>query len=600
MEDEYLRMAMERYVKALDIDSDCFAAGNGVGMVFARRGKPEIARKAFQCVRDHKAMEDNPSIYINLAHTYIQTHGVRRRKRGFGDDAESEPETEERIANTRKAISLYQKAKELNPDDVSVNLHIAKALNNLKDYDEAAAVLSEAAHNWPFDMLVKINQAKNWEDWAKHTLRVYRGFRAIQKPGCLEKDCLTSAVAAWNFISNYWSEMTSIECGLLSRRSGHPEGLKTFMSNIKEHIANLQQLIETVKVRVQELAQQIRHNDLQLERLNIEKKEGEREAETRAKDCCNHPYSQLTLVSAPHIDPHSWGTGFSCTLIFPKTAKNSEAFRREKYLEAEDQALRLMESGRHIRLGRNLDADIGGDAANTISGIFDDEIPHDDEEVLTKERDEILAAQLEREQLANQVQKELADLEQQIQDVSQQNAKLQEELPFVRAELDSKLRDKEEAKRLTEKGSSKSMPACNKCKQSSAQEGDSWCLGCSSVELSLSLLKRPWKLQGLRAVAEETLLSSARLVRAFANLDQSLGGQSAGSNDRAPATTAKAKAARAAHSRSPRRDERPPLPRSPRQAVKTEHPVERESEETDFEEEGEEEEEDFRPPTGPP
>lgn len=70
---------------------------------------------------------------------------------------------------------------------------------------------------------------------------------------------------------------------------------------------------------------------------------------------------------------------------------------------------------------------------------------------LTKERDEILAAQLEREQLANQVQKELADLEQQIQDVSQQNAKLQEELPFVRAELDSKLRDKEEAKRLTEK-----------------------------------------------------------------------------------------------------------------------------------------------------
>ena len=26
--------------------------------------------------------------------------------------------------------------------------------------------------------------------------------------------------------------------------------------------------------------------------------------------------------------------------------------------------------------------DIGGDAANTISGIFDDEIPHDDEEVV--------------------------------------------------------------------------------------------------------------------------------------------------------------------------------------------------------------------------
>ena len=67
--DNYLRMAMERYVKALSKDSDCHAAAMGVGMVFARRGKPEIARKAFQCVRDHRAMDDNPSLYLNLAHT---------------------------------------------------------------------------------------------------------------------------------------------------------------------------------------------------------------------------------------------------------------------------------------------------------------------------------------------------------------------------------------------------------------------------------------------------------------------------------------------------------------------------------------------------
>lgn len=41
-QDNYLRMAMERYVKALSRDSDCHAAAMGVGMVFARRGKPEI------------------------------------------------------------------------------------------------------------------------------------------------------------------------------------------------------------------------------------------------------------------------------------------------------------------------------------------------------------------------------------------------------------------------------------------------------------------------------------------------------------------------------------------------------------------------------
>ena len=41
-QDNYLRMAMERYVKALSKDNDCFAAAMGLGMVFARRGKPEI------------------------------------------------------------------------------------------------------------------------------------------------------------------------------------------------------------------------------------------------------------------------------------------------------------------------------------------------------------------------------------------------------------------------------------------------------------------------------------------------------------------------------------------------------------------------------
>jgi len=39
-----------------------------------------------------------------------------------------------------------------------VNLHIAKALNDLKDYEQADAILGEAAHSWPFDLLVKINQ----------------------------------------------------------------------------------------------------------------------------------------------------------------------------------------------------------------------------------------------------------------------------------------------------------------------------------------------------------------------------------------------------------------------------------------------------------
>ena len=70
---------------------------------------------------------------------------------------------------------------------------------------------------------------------------------------------------------------------------------------------------------------------------------------------------------------------------------------------------------------------------------------------------------------------------------------------------------------------------CNKCKVGEPSEGDSWCIGCSGLDLAQELLKLRWRQPGVRKVAEETILTAARLVRAFANLDQSLGGGPAGS-----------------------------------------------------------------------
>ena len=144
-------------------------------------------------------------------------------------------------------------------------------------------------------------------------------------------------------------------------------------------------------------------------------------------------------------------------------------------------------------------------------------------------------------------------------------------------------------------------PACNKCRVGIAQEGDSWCLGCSSLELSQGLLRQAWRQPGLRAVSEEALLSSARLVRAFANLDQSLGGGSAGSQEhlRRATTSAKVKPERPRRSRSPRRDTRPPLIRSPAggrysEARSRDRPA---SDYSDFDQEEEEEEEEDAPAT---
>ena len=135
-------------------------------------------------------------------------------------------------------------------------------------------------------------------------------------------------------------------------------------------------------------------------------------------------------------------------------------------------------------------------------------------------------------------------------------------------------------------------PRCNKCKQGLAQEGDTWCLRCSSLEHSLGLLRQGWRNQGLRAVAEEALLSSARLCRAFSNLDHSLATTGAGQESRAPAATAKSREGRPRGSRSPRRDTRPAIPRSPARAATAERGAAPppESEESDSDEEEEEEE----------
>ena len=67
-----------------------------------------------------------------------------------------------------------------------------------------------------------------------------------------------------------------------------------------------------------------------------------------------------------------------------------------------------------------------------------------------------------------------------------------------------------------------STSTCNKCKHGVAQEGDTWCLGCSSLDLGQDHLKRSWYSPAVRAVVEESCLSAARYIRALWTLDRSL------------------------------------------------------------------------------
>eukprot|EP00435_Cladocopium_sp_Y103_P033192 s1898_g8.t1 len=71
------------------------------------------------------------------------------------------------------------------------------------------------------------------------------------------------------------------------------------------------------------------------------------------------------------------------------------------------------------------------------------------------------------------------------------------------------------------------------------------------------LFKEKWAHRGIRKTAEEAVLSAARLVKAFRNLDRNLPSEAGPSG-----ISSKSKAAKP-RSRSPRRDPRPPLPRAP-------------------------------------
>eukprot|EP00435_Cladocopium_sp_Y103_P046571 s2058_g13.t1 len=77
------------------------------------------------------------------------------------------------------------------------------------------------------------------------------------------------------------------------------------------------------------------------------------------------------------------------------------------------------------------------------------------------------------------------------------------------------------------------------------------------VKVDLGLLRQRWVHLGIRRAAEEALLSSARLVKAFRNLDSGLSREAVSRASSAGTASARLR------SRSPRRDARPPLHRAP-------------------------------------
>ena len=63
-------------------------------------------------------------------------------------------------------------------------------------------------------------------------------------------------------------------------------------------------------------------------------------------------------------------------------------------------------------------------------------------------------------------------------------------------------------------------PLCTKCRGGSAEAGDTWCLGCRSLEAASNALKGKWWSSAHRQLGEEVLLDAARNLRGLKQLDQ--------------------------------------------------------------------------------
>lgn len=129
---------------------------------------------------------------------------------------------------------------------------------------------------------------------------------------------------------------------------------------------------------------------------------------------------------------------------------------------------------------------------------------------------------------------------------------------------------------------------CAKCRQCPPYGSDTWCIACSGLETLKTELAARWSTPGLRAVANELVVSAVRGVCALRELSGSL--ESAGRARTLPPPPAPPRAASAEAPRNSRAEERP---REPLQRVKAPP----ESEEEYEEEEGEEEEEVPRSPS---
>jgi len=296
-----MNKALRNFTKALQHEKDSHYASNGIGMVFARRGKIDFARRTFQSVMQHHSMGKEPCVYVNLGHTYMK---------------------KER-ASVRKAIALYEKAKKLKPDDLSIRLYIAKAYFGLKEYEHCIGVLGDATQMWPEDTLLRYNMAAAVEGFGRHLVSHEKKNVRISGLGSgmdqmlQAVELLDSAARLWSFVHIKWTAMSDDERKLLLKSSGAPENLAEEMNGVQQRKSYCFDIRDQAKKELDGLMQKRLSTESKVQQIQDARRSVEEERAVQDKE---------------------------------------EARKREeKRLEVDEHATRLNASSSQIRLGKNLE-----------------------------------------------------------------------------------------------------------------------------------------------------------------------------------------------------------------------------------------------------
>mmetsp|Transcript_6724 Transcript_6724/g.18990 ORF Transcript_6724/g.18990 Transcript_6724/m.18990 type:complete len:1372 (+) Transcript_6724:148-4263(+) len=298
--DVYMKKALWNFTRALEHEKDSHYAANGIGMVFAKRGKLDFAKRTFQSVMQHHAMAGDPSVYINLGHTYMCSGG---------DD-------------TRKAVALYLRAIKMKPHDVSIRLYLAKAYFGLKEFDRCSSVLGDATQIWPDDLILRYNLAVAFESFGVHLVSMEKktkrvvGVNSGMDQMTRAVELLAAASRLYSYVHERWGELNEQERKRLANSSGAPANILEEMKRVGMHKDYCADITARARDELANLSRTRMEMEARMNKISEDKAEKER------------------------------------------SLKESQAVEKkkdeERRLEMEEQAIHIMDSTRDIVLGKNL------------------------------------------------------------------------------------------------------------------------------------------------------------------------------------------------------------------------------------------------------